>query len=265
MLIRKYTDEGVKFSLKRDTDDQLIPINDWQESDGAFYISSLQSLVDNGSGEKDEYSYLIPYIALYELDVIEREMLDLPSLYPYEIYIQQDGLITRPDFKYTVSYCSFAPNGNRFVLNSRCGSIIGLDIQDYMLTKEQYDLISAIEEFNALPSEQKETNENLKSFANIKELSISSAAILDEYLRDKNVVLPNRVKIDIRYQDDVLEVIPTIEDECGEKFSYNFDRFREVRDNYPVTQPDGTKTHVVITPKQKRGASKSQAAISQNY
>ncbi len=251
MLVREYTEEGVKFSLRLDSETEFTPIIDWHDSDGAFYFSSLQSLVDNGCGEKDEYSYFIPFVALYELDMIEREMLDLPSLYPYEIYIQQDGLITRPDFKYTITYCNFAPNGTRFILSSRCGSIISLDIQDYMLTKEQYRLISAIEEFNALPSEHKEANENLKSFANIKELSILSSTTLDEYLKDKNVILPNRVKIDIRYQDDVLEVIPTIEYECGEKFSYAFDRLREVRDSYPVTQPDGTKTHVVITPKQK--------------
>lgn len=83
-------------------------------------------------------------------------------------------------------------------------------------------------------------------------MSKSSAATLDEYLDDKNVVLPKRVKINIDYKDDVLEITPTIEGECSDKFSYSFDRLREVRDTYPINHPDGGKTHIVINSEQKQ-------------
>ncbi|MGL4851030.1 MAG: SNF2-related protein, partial [Phocaeicola sp.] len=251
MLIRNIKNGNYCFTLMNNGGNNLIPISEWLSTSGVSYLEPLQSLVDNGYGESDDYEFQIPFIHIYELDSIEREMIEFPTLYPYEIYIQQDGLITRPDFRYKVSFCSFAPNGERFVVKSRSGVILSLDRQDYMLSKEQYLLVSAIEEYNNLPESDKGAVENLKCFAAIKELSKTSASTLDEYLNDKNVILPKRVKINLDYQDNLLEITPSIEGEYGDKFSYAFDRLREVRDTYPITQPDGGKIHVVISPEQK--------------
>ena len=251
MLIRNIENGCYCFSLNSEQTSEIIPIKDWLLSDGAIYYEPLQSLVDNGYGKKCDYSFIIPFVNIYELDSIELEMLEFPLQYPFEIYIQADGLITKQDFKYDISYCNFAPSGTRFIVNSLSGSILNLDIQNYLLSKEQYRLISAIEEFNNLPAEHKKANANLSCFANIKELSITSASTLDSSLVDKNVILPKRVKINIDYRGDVLDVVPTIDGEYGEKFSYTFDRYNEVRDNYPITQADGGKTHIVVSKEQK--------------
>ncbi len=251
MLNREYAEDGIKFSLQEEASIELIPINKWQESGAAFQYTSLQSLVDNGYGVQDEYHYNISFAGIYELDAIEREMIDLPPLYPFDIYIQADGQITRSDFKYAISYRTFAPSGDILKVISRKGAILSLEVQDYLLSRGQLAIVSAIEEFNNLPAESKIANRNLSCFASIKELSKSSATILDTYLCDKDVVLPNKVKININYQDGVLDIAPTIDDECGEKFSYAFDRLREVRDNYPVARADGGKTHVVVSEGQK--------------
>ena len=252
MLVQKHTKEGVSFSLESGDSNKLIPITDWQNEGGVFYYVSLQTLVDNGYGKHDDYSYYITYDDIYELDSIEREMLDLPPLYPFEIYIQSDGLINRPDFKYNISFCSFAPNGDRFKVESICGCILNLDIQSYLLNKEQYKLIDAILEFNELSNEEKTPNGNLTNFASIKALSKDSVILLDSYLIDKSVLLPNKVKIHIDYNDGILEVKPTLDDDCGDKFTYAFDRLRDVRDNYPITTENGNKTHVVINELQKK-------------
>ena len=237
-------------------EDCIVPPSLWLENGFAIYNEILQELVDNGFGEIVGNEYVVPYMSIYEIDLIEREMLGLPLMYPFDLYVEAKGMMTRPDFKYEYSFRSFAPNGDCFKVDKINGPIIEIEGQPYLLSKEQYKLISSINEFNNLPVESKTTDGNLIKFTTIKDLSSSSAICLDSYLNDKDVILPKHIKIKIDYRDNKLDIIPTIEHEVGDKFSQYFDKLNAVRSEYPISLGGGKKVHVVIDDKQYEALNK---------
>lgn len=232
-----------------------ISIDLWAEKGYSLYYGSLQELVDNGYGEATEMEYLIPFLGIYELDELEREAFGLPPLYPFDLYIQPEGIITRPNFKYRYSFRTFAPNGDILQLKSIQGPIVSLglanSVQSYLLTKEEYQLVAAIDEFNALPSEEKTANGNLIKFSDIKSLSSDSAIVLDSVLSGKSVIVPEHIKLSFDYHDGILDVTPCIDGDDEGKFAKIVDGFEEARDNYPLLHNDGTKTHVILNESQK--------------
>lgn len=253
MLTNRINNNRFVFSCEENG--TLISIATWAENGHSLYYGSLQELVDNGYGEATETEYLIPFSGIYELDELEREAFGLPPLYPFDLYVQSDGLITHPTFKYTYSFRTFAPNGDILQLKSIQGPIVSLglanSIQSYLLTKEEYQLVTAIEEFNALPSEEKTANGNLIKFSEIKSLSSDSAIILDSVLSGKSVIVPEHIKLSFDYHDGILDVTPCIDGDDEGKFAKMVDGYEDARDIYPLKQSDGTKTHVILNESQK--------------
>ncbi len=253
MLINRIEKEEFIFSIFNEG--KKVIIQSWVESGYAAYYEPLQELVDNGYGTIQGDEYHIPFLSIYELDTIEREILELPSTYPFELYIQSSGLITKANFQYTYSFCSFAPNGDRYKYSLN-GPVISLDLsikslplQDYLLTRDQYCLIAAIDEFNQI--EEKTKHGNLIKFTEIKELSEEAATVLDSTLAKKNVILPAHIKIGFEYKDGQLEVIPTISSEDGEKFTHSFDAYKQVQKVYPIRSKSRGKTHVLLNEEQQ--------------
>lgn len=233
----------------------LVSIATWAEKGCSLYYGSLQELVDNGFGEVTETEYLIPFLGIYELDELEREAFGLPPMYPFDLYIESEGIITRPNFKYQYSFRTFAPNGDILQLKSVQGPIVSLglsnSVQSYLLTKEEYQLVAAIDEFNALPSEEKTANGNLIKFSDIKSLSSDSAIVLDSVLSGKSVMVPEHIKLSFDFHDGVLEVVPGVEGDNEGSFGKMVDGFEDIRDNYPINHADGTRTHIVLNEAQK--------------
>lgn len=232
-----------------------ISIATWAEKGYSLYYGSLQELVDNGFGEATETEYHIPFLGIYELDELEREAFGLPPLYPFDLYIQPEGIITRPNFKYQYSFRTFAPNGDILQLKSIQGPIVSLglanSVQSYLLTKEEYQLVAAIDEFNALPSEEKTANGNLIKFSDIKSLSSDSAIVLDSVLSGKSVIVPEHIKLWPDFHDGVLEIAPMVDGFDEKTFKKVVDGFEDIRDNYPIINVDGSRTHVVLNEAQK--------------
>lgn len=253
MLQYQIINKNFRFSVTQRN--EPIGISSWIKEGFASEYGSLQELVDNGFGEATETEYLIPFLGIYELDELEREAFSLPPLYPFDLYIQPEGIITRPNFKYRYSFRTFAPNGDILQLKSIQGPIVSLglanSVQSYLLTKEEYQLVAAIDEFNALPSEEKTANGNLIKFSDIKSLSSDSAIVLDSVLSGKSVIVPEHIKLSFDYHDGILDVTPCIDGDDEGKFAKMVDGFEEARDNYPLLHNDGTKTHVILNESQK--------------
>lgn len=251
----KYRIEQDGFSFYCEEAGKTIPIESWVEKGYSLFQGSLQELIDNGIGEDSATEYHIPFNGVYELDDLDREAFGFPPLYPFDIYIQPEGIITRQNFKYQYSFRTFAPNGDILLLKSKHGPIITLELsgstQAYLLTKEEYQLIAAIDEFNDLPYDEKTANGNLIAFSEIKNLSKDSAIVLDSVLSGKTVVIPEHIKLAFDFHDDMLDIIPSIDGDEDGAFGRMVDGFDEIRDNYPIIGKDGTKKHVVLNNSQK--------------
>ncbi len=204
------------------------------DSSNAIY---LKTMTDNGQASLlEDGSIEMPFDNIYELGEFEREVIGLPPLYPFEIFVEHDGIPFTPNFQYTISYRAFAPSGDVLPKIDENGPAVTLKIKgesvDYLLSLEQYHLIKALNEFNSL--QIKDRGESYRRFAEIKALSKESASTLDQTLNDRNVVLPKNVKIDVSYQNGELEITPSIKDECSKKFVELFDKCNDVRDHYAM-------------------------------
>jgi len=255
MFMFKWKIENNQFVFFVQEDGQNVNVSEWINSDNIIYFNSLQLLIDNGFGLQEIDRIVIPSINIYELCNIDKEIIGLPSFYPFDLYVQSDGQLNQNDFKYTVDFYSFAPGGERFSAK-RQGPIVKIKDSLYLLTKEQYELCSAIEEFNDLDLKNKFFSDNLVKFSNIKNLSKASCAILDSYLSFENVIIPDKIKLNLNYHDHVLEITPAIESPISDKFSALFDRQKKVLDTYPIKIDDDNKARIVISEEQKEQLTK---------
>ncbi|MCR4819632.1 MAG: restriction endonuclease [Elusimicrobiales bacterium] len=261
-----YTQDGENFIFTLEQDGMSLPFEAWQRSDRRVF-RALQYLVDNGYAEICGNSVKVPYKNIYQLDEYEKRVLCLPPLYPFDVYVKRNkGNIPTPDFSYSYLFYDFAPYGTPFVLLSKKGPIVNLQFsrednvsQEYILSKEQYNLLSAIDEFNAIPAEKKTIYGNYSKFAEIKELSSQSAALMEKFFAEKTVVLPEHIKIHIEYDSDSgeMQIIPQIENvpegqesQKNAKFLKIFDTADEVRPAYPISLEKGKITQVIIPPDQ---------------
>lgn len=253
MLETKITNDSFVFSIMENG--QAIDVASWVDKGYSQFFGPLQELLDNGCAEITTTEFVVPFVGIYELDRYDREAFGLPSTYPFDLYIGSRGIITRNSFVYEYTFRTFAPAGEIMQMILKTGPIVRLRLhdveQDYLLTKDQFMLIEAIEEYNAIPSEEKTANGNLISFSHIKSLSKVSAVVMESVLAGKSVIVPEHIKIAFDYHDGVLEVKPTVEGDDDGKFAKSVDGFDEARDNYPIINGDGTKTHVVLNAGQK--------------
>lgn len=217
------------------------------ESEAFFFIADgnqpfqnciLQRLIDNGLAEKNSKGICVPFSNIYELDNMEMEMLGLPPLYPFEILIEPQGLMTTSNFSYKVLYKTFAPAGDILLVKEKSGPYIKVSIKnqdvEYLLNKEQYSLIYLIESFNNQSASDKNKHFNNRQFVSIKNASQMAAAVLDGTLAAKDVVLPKNVKILLDNNNGNVEIMPSIEGVDDDDFNKSFDRDDDVLESYPI-------------------------------
>lgn len=248
MIQWRYENENFIFLIEENG--SLLPVEKWGESNNELYLETLKILVDNGFGEFTDYQCNITCEYIYELSETDMLILNLPTQYEYDIYVQSHNFLNGSDFKYIVDFYSFAPGGKRF--NAvRKGPLIELDNEICLLRKEQYQLCEAIDEFNSIEKTNFSASNNFITFSKIKGLSKKASAILDLYLDGENIVFPDKIVVNLNYSEEGLEVAPTIDFPVGKKFTEKFDKRNTVNDVYPIDDTNGGRIRVVLKEEQK--------------
>lgn len=229
-----------------------INVSDWEELQSEFLsqLAILNELHDNGLADYTDVTCEIDCLNILKLSVIDKQILELPDVYPYEIFIESDGTLTHNSFKFKYGFYDFAPNGVR-LKTTRNGAIIKIEETDYLLSENQYLLCNAIDEFNNLPDSEKGNVTNLKKLSDIKILSKESGLTLEQFLNNQELFIPEKIKLDINFSNGCLEIIPIIEIENAFGFTNTFDKLPMIRDVYPVSGNNGETTRVVISENQK--------------
>lgn len=229
-----------------------IPVSNWEELQLEFLsqLAILNELQDNGLADCTEYSCEVDSLEILKLNDIDKQILNLPNSYPYEIFIESDGVLSQNAFKFKYGFYDFSPNGTR--LNTkRNGTIIYVDDTPYLLSENQYKICEAIEEFNNLIDSQKGNVINLKKLSELKILSNESGLTLEHFLRNQELFIPEKIKLDIEFNNGSLEIFPTVDITNPVGFTNTFDRLPTVRDVYPISGNNGETTRVVISENQK--------------
>lgn len=249
----RYTQKNNKFSFYfLNNSGNKTSVSDWEKLQSEFLsqIAILTELHDNGLADYTENSCEVECIDILKLNDIDKLILELPNGYPYEILVESDGTLTHNSFKFKYGFFDFAPNGTRLKTN-RNSAIIKIEETEYLLSENQYLLCEAIEEFNNLPETEKGNVTNLKKLSELKTLSKESGLTLEQFLSNQELFIPEKIKLDIDFNNGLFEIIPTIEIDNTIGFTNTFDRLPIVRDVYPVSSNNGETTRVVISKNQK--------------
>lgn len=237
-----------------------IPVPEWEKLQTEFLsqLAILKELHDNGFAEYKENSCEVESIHILRLNDIDKLILELPNSYPYEIFVESDGTLTHNSFKFKYGFYDFAPNGTRLNAN-RAGTIITIEETEYLLSENQYLLCEAIEEFNGLPEAEKGNVANLKKLSELKALSKESGLTLEQFLSNQELFIPEKIKLDVDFNNGLFEIIPTVEIDNAIGFTNTFDKLPMVRDVYPVSSNNGETTRVVLSESQKAELQKIKA------
>lgn len=216
----------------------------------------LSSLTDNGIGEQNDNVFTIPGAGIFELSDGQRRILGLPDEYPYSIFIENDGLINRPDFKYVIHFTKKGERG-RFKLKSNNSPVIEIISEDgnlfkYILPQEHYCVLQEIDMCNN--GEFKDSSSNYNALARIKNLAAKDPTIVfNDYFNGYDVHPISQIKLGIDNEDGSLRISPELPDEqlkdesiSKGEFACAFDRRNKVLPVYTLKSNDGTEHKVVL-------------------
>lgn len=252
-MIFKYTHDTNGFSFFFVNESGInIPVSDWEELQSEFLsqLAILEELHDNGLADFTENTCEVENIDILRLSEIDKQILELHNVYPYEIFVESDGILTQNSFKFKYGFYDFCPNGTRLKAK-RNGAIIQIDESEYLLSENQYEICEAIDEFNSLAESDKGNVINLKKLSELKSLSKESGLTLEHFLNNQELFIPEKIKLDIDFNNGFLEIFPTVEIDNAIGFTNTFDKLPIVRDVYPVSGNSGETTRVVISENQK--------------
>lgn len=234
------------------TTGEIVPFVEWSnfQSEYLSQLSIVQELLDNGLATPKDSIVEIEAEDILTLDEIDKRLLDLPSDYPFVIYIEADGILSQGSFKFKYGFFDFVPNGNRLFFD-REGAILKNSGTQYLLSLNQFKVLEAIEAFNSLPESSRTFHHNLTCFADIKSLSDDIATMLDSFLQSQNVLHPEKIKIDVAFENEILELKPKIDNLKQESLEKAFDLSPTIKPIYNVADENGGTTRVIIDEVQK--------------
>jgi len=235
-----------------DQEEEKVLLEDWEKLKTNFLsqISILRELSDNGLATFLIDTCEVEIINFLKLSTIDKLILGVPDAYPFEIFVESNGVLTQNDFKFKYGFYDFCPNGTNLNIE-RIGAIVKINSNEYLLSENQYKICEAIDEFNNLPLNEKGKVFNLKKLSELKNLSIENGLTLEHFLNNQELFIPDKIKLDIDFINGFLEISPKIEIENATGFISTFDKLPIVRDVYPITGTNGETVRVVINEAQK--------------
>jgi len=213
----------------------------------------FQELLENGLAHKEAAEIFIPHEEICRTSSIDQKILNLPDLYPFDIKIDSLGMLQDSDFKLELRYYEYN-HGNQ-LFGNRTGCILTLqNSAEYLLSLNQYQFCEAIDEFNNL--NKRDFPANLTRFAGIKQLSEDSAAILDSYLKNEQVFVPEKISLKLKKNNSGdLEILPEIEEQeesnIQTQFEKKFDDAPKIRRSYTIKDKNNKSIRIPFNKKQQ--------------
>ncbi|HQH72506.1 MAG TPA: SNF2-related protein, partial [bacterium] len=251
MLQWQVNDQSILFSFS--DKDQRVPLRDIEtQATGETFAQwiVLSEWLENGQAQETDNAIEVPCDEVVRLTECDRQVLQLPPLYPFEIVIRSKGAIHEPEFQFHWGF--FEYEQGRQLSTSRTGCLLHLqDGSAYLLSEKQYALCQALDEFERQSAALRHPRGNWLRFAEIKARAEAAAAVLEPYLRGENVVVPHIIHLRVdRGEGDTIEIRPEIEGIDNPQFQRKFDRFPTPRDVYNLEDVAGNRTRVIPTEQQ---------------
>lgn len=220
-----------------------LPVEKWErleDTDHAARWWLLRELLDNGQAtEKGNYVSL-SHAEAVRLDETDQQLLTLPTRYPFEICVRSVGTLNQNEFRYDIEFF-VQPGGERLLL-TRTGSVLYSDEAAYLLGEEQLAFCQAVASFHADPEIS-----GFEAHAHIKDLAQEADVVLDKYLTEEEVIVPDQIEVDLDLDGDDLLLNPRIRGVENDTLQRRFRKFPKVMTQYRVRQDDGKSARVVFS------------------
>ena len=240
-LSLEYEEKYIKIILK--VADKIVSLKDLKDE---VDISSL-SKSDIFEIDENGDTLLLDYDEIYSLDRSTLKLLKLPSFFPGVVYIDNKGYFgsSKVEFHYKISFGL----DEYHIVNANYVESISSS-ERYILTKEQYDLIKLINQYNNDDSKNKEANEQYRMLNAIKDVSHKTNLLLNETIKkEDDLVLLENIELDFLESDeDYLEVVPQssqLSKEQNESLKKAF-KNANLSQNFYLLNIDNKKVKVVV-------------------
>lgn len=219
-----FLDEGIYFEIRLNDSTLEFPIElqDYNvqsivDSEDWNQIQLLEQLWDEGLLSPYGNGYLINTADLYEIEQSEKSALGIP-IKSVIVSLKEHGNVSMVSHKFKYK---FLYKGNLVLGTKRRGAIlIGAD-DKYLLDKNQWKLISAIDTYDSKTDNVKRS----KSFAHIKKLAQKANAKIDKGIEKRNFIFAEEVDLGMeQISEDELHIRPVL-NELDSKFE------QEIADN----------------------------------
>ena len=197
----KYKEKYIEIGLK--LGDEIVSLKDLKGEIDVSNLSKNDLFEIDSNGDK----LLLEYNEIYNLDRLTLRLLKLPKFFPGLVYIDNKGYFgsSKVEFEYNIS----SGVDKYIIVNGNYIESVS-NPEKYILTKEQYELIKLIDQYNNDFNKNKETNEQYRMLNAIKDVSHKTNLLLNETMKKENdLLLLENIELDFLESDeDYLEVVP---------------------------------------------------------
>ena len=197
----KYKEKYIEIGLK--LGDKIVSLKDLKGEIDVSNLSKNDLFEIDSNGDK----LLLEYNEIYNLDRLTLRLLKLPKFFPGLVYIDNKGYFgsSKVEFEYNIS----SGMDKYIIVNGNYIESVS-NPEKYILTKEQYELIKLIDQYNNDFNKNKETNEQYRMLNAIKDVSHKTNLLLNETMKkEDDLLLLENIELDFLESDeDYLEVVP---------------------------------------------------------
>lgn len=214
---------------------------------GLLISQRIQQLIEQEIFILTDGYLFLPYDALPLLDQINFDFLEeMVDWSPLSLKVSSEGFLGSSSFCFSYSFIF----GRQQTFGKRVGPFFQRGTTIYRLGPEVFKLLETIDNFNTLSPNQKTKEKTLFVLHSIK--SVSSAVEITEYLESEQIIIPSKVKVDVRFDSEgFVSLIPQFDGVHPELMAQEFLRFSEVQSVYDLQLSTGIRTRVIVSDRLK--------------
>lgn len=169
----------------------------------------------------------------------------LPAPLPYTLEVLNNTFLASPTLAYEVRY----HHGTRVVYPTRFGRFLKQGSQIYFIPKNTFELLEAIDHFNALSETDRTPETNYQYFSKIKLNGEQTDVLFSETIQKERIIVPHQVGLwfDTDAQEN-LYVYPEFEGLDNKKFKDAYLANETAKSVYTLPDSDGGRTRLIVSP-----------------
>jgi hypothetical protein len=247
---------GIRLTWSGNNPEDLLSPTRWPEdainaTGGSDVAYDLTVLAESVGVEVTTDGVLVPFAQVLQLLEDQRPLATrwgTPS--PFLLTIDRDGDPGVRGFRYVTKWCL----GAEEVPVERGGVYLKWRSRNrlYRLDPETAGIIQAIEDFNALPEDDRRGTAMWSAFGTIRSSAERLGIQLDAALRSNSVVIPSEIGLElVSHPDGSMSFAPRSPELGGPEFRTAFFNNAHVPDVYSISRPDGRRVRVLLQEKHR--------------